>query len=62
LRCITCLDGMNSFANFDNDKLIELVRMYAEDLCQCECIVLKEQLGTFIVDARDDPDLICKLY
>jgi hypothetical protein len=36
-------------------KLIELARMYA-DFSQYECIVLREQLGTFIIDATDDPN------
>jgi hypothetical protein len=56
LRCIACLDPKNSFANFDSDKLIELARMYAHDFSQYECIVLRDQLGTFIADARDDPN------
>uniref|UniRef100_A0A8I6Y8A0 TTF-type domain-containing protein n=1 Tax=Hordeum vulgare subsp. vulgare TaxID=112509 RepID=A0A8I6Y8A0_HORVV len=56
LRCIACLDPKNSFHNFDIDKLTELARMYADDFSQYECIVLGDQLGTFIVDARDDPD------
>jgi hypothetical protein len=56
LRCIACLDPKNSFANFDKDKLIELARMYADDFSQYDCIVLRDQLGTFIVDARDDPN------
>jgi hypothetical protein len=54
LRCIACLDPKNSFANFDSDKLIELARMYAHDFSQYECIVLRDQLGTFIADARED--------
>jgi hypothetical protein len=56
LRYIACLDPKNSFANFDSDKLIELARMYAHDFSQYECIVLRDQLGTFIADARDDPN------
>ena len=31
LRCITCLDPRNSFANFDEDKLVELAELYADD-------------------------------
>jgi hypothetical protein len=30
-QCIVSLDPKNSFANFDEDKLIELVEMYAGD-------------------------------
>jgi hypothetical protein len=41
---------------FDNDKIIELVRMYADDFSQYDCIVLRDQLGTYIVDARDGPN------
>jgi hypothetical protein len=42
---------------FDNDKIIELARMYADDFSQYDCIVLRDQLGTSIVDARDGPNL-----
>ncbi len=28
LRCIVCLDLGNSFANYDEDKLIELAKIY----------------------------------
>jgi hypothetical protein len=61
LRWIACLDPNNSFADFDNDKLIEFAKMYANNFSQCECIVLRDQLGICIVDARDDPDF-AKLY
>jgi hypothetical protein len=61
LRWIACLAPNNSFADFDNDKLIELAKMYANNFSQYECIVLRDQLGICIVDARDDPDF-AKLY
>ena len=32
LRCIACLDPRNSFTNYDEDKLIELAKIYAADL------------------------------
>ncbi|EEE51923.1 hypothetical protein OsJ_33533 [Oryza sativa Japonica Group] len=58
LRCIACLDPRNSFANFDEDKLIELARMYAADFSPYDCIVLKDQLETFIADVRADPHFL----
>lgn len=58
MRCIACLDPRNSFANFDEDKLIELARMYAADFSPYDCIVLKDQLETFIADVRADPHFL----
>lgn len=58
LRCIACLDPTNSFANFDEDKRVELAEMYADDLSIYEIsFVLKNQLETFIADVRSDSDL-----
>jgi hypothetical protein len=31
LRCVACLDPNNSFANYDEDKLVELAKIYADD-------------------------------
>ena len=56
LRCIACLDPKNSFANFDQDKLLELAMIYASDFSSYDCVVLKTQLETFIVDVRSDED------
>jgi hypothetical protein len=40
LRCIVCLDPQNSFANFDEDKLIELAQIYVVDFTQWRMQVL----------------------
>jgi hypothetical protein len=59
LRCIACLDPKNSFANFDEDKLVELAAMYADDFSIYEIsFVLRNQLETFIADVRGDPDFL----
>jgi hypothetical protein len=59
LRCIACLDPKNSFANFYEDKLVELVAMYADDFSIYEIsFVLRNQLETFIADVRGDPDFL----
>jgi hypothetical protein len=58
LKCISCLDPRNSFANFDVDKLIELAKLYDADFTPYDCIVLKDQLEIFIVDMRVDPNFI----
>jgi hypothetical protein len=50
LRCIACLDPKNSFANFDEDKLIELAAMYVDEFSMFEIsFVLRNQLETFIL-------------
>jgi hypothetical protein len=59
LRCITCLDPRNSFANFDEDKLIELAQIYVVDFTQYDCIVLRNQLEMFVNDARADASFTC---
>ena len=59
LRCIACLDPRNSFANFDEDKLIELAQIYVVDFTQYDCIVLRNQLEMFVNDARADASFTC---
>jgi hypothetical protein len=56
LRCIACLDPKNSFGNFDGDKLIELAKIYAADFSEYECVTLRDQLATFVVDVRSDEE------
>ena len=58
LKCIACLDPRNSFANFDEDKLVELGKLYVADFSSYDCIVLRDKLEIFIVDMRADSDFI----
>ncbi|XP_037424497.1 uncharacterized protein LOC119289236 isoform X1 [Triticum dicoccoides] len=59
LRCIACLDPRNSFANFDEDKLVQLAQMYADDFSIYEIsFVLRNQLENFIADVRADPSFV----
>jgi hypothetical protein len=59
LRCIACLDPRNSFANYNEDKLVDLANMYAADFSTYELtFVLRNQLDSFIHEARDDPHLM----
>jgi hypothetical protein len=56
LRCIACLDPKNSFANYDEDKLVDHASMYAADFSAYEVrFVLRNQLDSFIHEARFDP-------
>ena len=60
LRCIACLDPRNSFANFDEDKLVELAELYADDFSIYEIsFVLRNQFESFISVVRADPDFEC---
>ena len=53
LRCIACLDPKNSFANYNEDKLVDLANMYAADFSTYEVtFVLRNQLDSFIQEAR----------
>ena len=59
LRCIACLDPRNSFTNFDEDKLIELAKIYAADFSQYDRVVLRDQLEIFVADVRADASFTC---
>jgi hypothetical protein len=53
LRYIACLDPENSFANFDEEKLVELVEIYDGDLSIYDIpVVLQNQLDTSIADVE----------
>ena len=59
LRCIACLDPKNSFANYNEDKLVDLASMYVADFSAYEVsFVLRNQLDSFIHEARVDPHLM----
>ena len=59
LRSIACLDPRNSFANYDEEKLVDLANMYAADFSTYEVnFVLRNQLDSFIREARADPHLM----
>jgi hypothetical protein len=54
LRCVACLDLGNYFANYNEDKLVELAQIYVDDFTKYDCVILREQLDTFITEARED--------
>lgn len=58
LRCIACLEPRNSFANYDEDRLVELAQIYDADFSEYECTLLRNQLGCFIADVREDLDFV----
>ena len=59
LRCIACLHPKNYFANYNEDKLVDLANMYAADFSTYEVtFVLRNQLDSFIREARADPHLM----
>ena len=50
LRCTVCRDPRNSFANYNEDKLIDLANMYVADFSTYEVtFVLRNQLESFII-------------
>ncbi|XP_066322825.1 uncharacterized protein [Miscanthus floridulus] len=54
LRCVACLDPRDSFANFEVQKLVELAKIYKDDLCDYDCIKLAGDLRIFIDEVRND--------
>lgn len=53
-KCIACLDPWNGFAKFDVDKLAYLASLYAEDFSHINCMILPQQLETFLSDLGRD--------
>jgi hypothetical protein len=58
LRCVPCLDLSNSFANYDEDKIVELAQIYVDDFTEYDCIILRDQLDTFITEGREDASFL----
>ena len=52
LRCVACLSPTNSFSAFDKQKRISLASFYPYDFSSIECMVLEDQLNTYIFDVR----------
>ncbi|XP_042016285.1 uncharacterized protein LOC121764309 [Salvia splendens] len=55
LRCISCLDSRNLFAQFRDDQIICVATLYNEDFSPRECLLLSLQLSNFIANVRCDP-------
>ncbi|KAK4269941.1 hypothetical protein QN277_023034 [Acacia crassicarpa] len=59
LECLSCLDPRDSFANFNNEKLIEFARFYPSEFDELADIpFLSSSLDNFIVDVRADSDFV----
>ena len=54
LVCMAALNPANSFAAFDKDKLMKLVKFYPQDFTSTDLVQLSSQLNMFIVDVRND--------
>jgi len=52
LVCMACFNPRNSFSNFNVDKLMRLVEIYAEDFDIGELALLPNQLKSFVNRAR----------
>jgi hypothetical protein len=48
LVCMACFNPINSFSNFDVDKLVRLAEIYAEDFDIGDLTILPTQLRQFI--------------
>ncbi|XP_050220148.1 uncharacterized protein LOC126670457 [Mercurialis annua] len=56
LGYISCLDPSNSFARFDQHKLISFAMLYSDDFSSTDMSILKDQLQTYICDVRKSSD------
>ncbi|KAL5730797.1 hypothetical protein ACHQM5_003589 [Ranunculus cassubicifolius] len=52
LLCMSCLDPSDSFASFDNGKLIRFAQFYPADFSEMDLLVLSDQLENFVCDVR----------
>ncbi|KAK4271006.1 hypothetical protein QN277_019765 [Acacia crassicarpa] len=59
LECLSCLDPRDSFANFNNEKLIEFARFYPSEFDELADIpFMSSSLDNFIVDVRADSNFV----
>ncbi|XP_016560344.2 uncharacterized protein LOC107859759 [Capsicum annuum] len=50
---VTCLYPVDSFSNFDINKILRMTESYLDDFGENIMVTLKNQLETYIVDVRD---------
>ena len=58
LVCMAAFNPRNSFSNFDVNKLVSLVKIYAKDFDIGELAVLPNQLRQFVNRARRTPEFL----
>lgn len=52
LVCMSYLNPSNSFSKFDMHKFVRFVEIYAVDFMTVDCLMLRNQLQTFILNIR----------
>ncbi|XP_070049999.1 uncharacterized protein [Nicotiana tomentosiformis] len=50
---VACLNPVDSFSSFDINKILRMAELYPDDFDENITVTLKNQLETYIVDARD---------
>ncbi|XP_042448126.1 uncharacterized protein LOC122032878 [Zingiber officinale] len=58
LTCIACLDPNDSFSQFNIGKLLRLAKLYPEDFSLTDCVILEDQLETYIQNVRGEFSMI----
>ncbi|XP_057468721.1 uncharacterized protein LOC130757922 [Actinidia eriantha] len=58
LVCVACLSPMNLFSAFDKEKLIRLASFYPNDFSTHECMVLEDQLDSYVYDMCHSSDFV----
>ncbi|XP_016549239.2 uncharacterized protein LOC107849093 [Capsicum annuum] len=57
---VACLNPVDSFSNFDINKILRMTELYPDDFGKNIIVTLKNQLETYIFDVRDvDESLHC---
>lgn len=52
LICVACLNPSNSFAAFDEQRLVKLAQFYPKDFSPIELLSLSDQLKNFVMNMR----------
>ncbi|KAM3202206.1 hypothetical protein P3L10_029830 [Capsicum annuum] len=50
---VACLNPVDSFVNFDINKILRMTELYPDDFDENIMVTLKNQLQTYIIDVRD---------
>ena len=54
LVCLAAFNPRDSFHDFDVESLVNLAKLYPDDFSSMELRDLKEHLGLYIADVRED--------
>jgi len=51
---VACLNPIDSFSNFDKEKIVQMAQLYHDDFDELAIKTLSCELNTFIINEYDD--------